>query len=174
MARQLHGHALVVGMALGAGAWVVLLLVATARGRTIAPFSLAYNVPITLAFGALAFDILVRVATLGRARFIREHAGLAAAWAIGAVVLALRLFAKSIDVSGHMSWSLLMGVQCVVESAPRWFTVFVSAIVIEVVFLKAFVLGGHSGVWGALAGLVLGGILIIDVRRRWPLGARAS
>jgi hypothetical protein len=174
MARQPDGRALVLGMALVAAAWVVLLLAAVARGRGIPPFSLAYNVPITLAFGALALDIIVRIVGLGWARFAREHAALAIVWAIGAVVLALRLVAKSIDVSGHMAWSLLMGVQCIVECAPRWFTLFVWAVVAQILLLNAFVLGGQSGLWGALTGLALGGILILDVKRQRLSGARVS
>ena len=45
-------------MLLVAVAWLALFAYAAARGRNIPPFSVFYNLPITLAFGALAFDFL--------------------------------------------------------------------------------------------------------------------
>ena len=174
MSRAPRVSVLLLGMALVTASWVLLLLATLARGGEIPPFFLAYNVPITLAFGALALDMLVRVVVLGWARFAREHGVLTLVWATGGVILVLRLVTKSIDVSGHMTWALLMGIQCIVERAPRWFTIFVWAIVVQVLFLKAFVLGGQSGIWGTLAGLVLGGILIVDVKRQQHLDAEVG
>jgi hypothetical protein len=70
-------------------------------------------------------------------------------------------------VSGHMTWAILMGVQCLVERLPLWFTAFVWLIGLHVLFLKLFVLGGYSGQNGVLAGGALGATLWLTTRRYW-------
>jgi hypothetical protein len=153
-------------MAFVAVAWVALLAAAALRGRYVPAFSVSYNLPISLAFGALALDLAVRSAEMGPKRGLQAHGPVLVVWAAGGVLLLLRLVAKSIEVSGHMSWAILMGVHCVVEGAPRWFTVFAWCIVLQVLWLKLFVLGGQSGTWGVLAGTALGGLLVIMGRSR--------
>lgn len=54
-------------------AWLALFAYAAAKGRNISLFSVFYNLPITLAFGALAFDLLNRALTLGWTRFFKHH-----------------------------------------------------------------------------------------------------
>ena len=90
------------------------------EAETFPPFSVFYNLPITLAFSALAFDLLSRSLTLGRTRLFKHHGVLLLVWSVGGALLALRLVTKSIDVSGHMTWSVLMAVQCLGLKAPRW------------------------------------------------------
>jgi hypothetical protein len=73
-------------MALVACAWLVLLAVATVGGREISAFSMFYNLPITLAFGALALDLAVRGA--GPRRHARTaYASLLLIWAVGGALL---------------------------------------------------------------------------------------
>jgi hypothetical protein len=148
-------------MMLVAAAWVALLALAAVRGREIPAFSIAYNLPITLVFGALGLDLAIRAADVGARRALVMYGPVIGVWAAGAVVLFLRLIARSIDVSGHMTWALIMGMQCLVEGAPRWFTAAAWCLVFQVLFLKLFVLGGQSATWGLLAGGLLGAALMI-------------
>jgi hypothetical protein len=137
-------------------AWAALLAAAAVRGREIAAFSILYNLPITLVFGSLGFDLVIRGVQAGPRRLLAAHGPVLLAWAGGAVVLFLRLVTNSIDVSGHMTWAILMATQCLVERAPRWFTALAWGVVVQVFLLKVFVLGGQSGAWGILAGGLLG------------------
>jgi hypothetical protein len=73
-----------------------------------------------------------------------------------------------------MSWAILMGVQCVVERLPPWFTAFVWLVAVHVLLLKLFVLGGQSGQNGVLAGSVLGGTLWAATRRYWGSASRTG
>jgi hypothetical protein len=66
-----------------------------------------------------------------------------------------------------MSWAILMGVQCLVERLPLWFTSFVWLMAVQVLLLKLFVLGGQSGQNGLLVGGVLGATLWLSTRRYW-------
>ena len=147
---------LLVGAACGAVAWCLLLIASHARGQTIPWFSVSYNLPISLAFAALCAHMTLSAITLGRRQAIAAYGPIALVWGAGAVLLFMRLVTKSIDVSGHMSWALLMGVQCFVERLPLWFTAFVWLIAAHVLFLKLVVLGGYSGQYGLLAGGILG------------------
>jgi hypothetical protein len=158
---------LLVGAGIGLCAWSLLLTAALARGRAIPWFSISYNLPITLAFASLCSHMAQRAIALGRREAITAYGPIALVWLAGAILLFMRLVTKSIDVSGHMSWALLMGVQCFVERLPIWFTGFVWLIAAHVLFLKIFVLGGYSGQYGLLAGGVLGATLWLSTRHYW-------
>jgi hypothetical protein len=158
---------LLVGILLAAVAWVLLLSASLVRERAVPWFSISYNCPITLAFAGLLSNMLLSAMALGRERAISAYGPIALVWCGGAVLLFLRLVTKSIDVSGHMSWAILMGVQCLVERLPRWFTSFVWLMAVHVFLLKLFVLGGQSGQNGLLVGGVLGATLWLSTRRYW-------
>ena len=96
---------------------------------------------------------------LGTRAAIRRYGPIGTVWLAGGLLLFLRLVTKSIDVSGHMSWAILMGAQCSIERLPGWFTLFVSAVGIHVLLLKLLVLGGNSGQYGVLAGCGLAAML---------------
>ena len=157
---------LVGGIGLAVFAWVVLVTVLIFRHRPIPWFSLAYNIPITLLFAGLVLHLVWVGIRLGWTRFIAAFAPLGVVWVVGAVLLFLRLGMKSIDVSGHMAWSLMMGVQCVVQRLPVWFTAAVWAVAVQVLLLKLLVLGGHSGQKGIAVGALLGGAVWIATRGR--------
>ena len=165
---------LLLGAAICAGAWCLLLIASHARGRAIPWFSVSYNLPISLAFAALCAHMAVSALALGRRRAIAAYGPIALVWCAGAALLFMRLVTKSIDVSGHMSWAMLMGVQCFVERLPRWFTAFVWLIAAHVLFLKLFVLGGYSGQYGLLAGAILGATLWFSTRHYWASEAHGS
>ena len=148
-------------------AWALLLSVSYIRARPVPWFSISYNLPITLAFAGLVTHVVLSAVALGRPRAISAYGPIALVWCGGAVLLFLRLVTKSIDVSGHMTWAILMGVHCLVERLPAWFTSFVWLIAIQVLLLKLLVLGGQSGQYGLLAGGVLGVTLWFVTRPYW-------
>ena len=157
---------LLLGASICAGAWCLLLIASYAQGRAIPWFSVSYNLPISLVFAALCAHMALSAIALGRREAIAAYGPIALVWCAGAALLFLRLVTKSIDVSGHMSWAMLMGVQCFVERLPG-FTAFVWLIAAHVLFLKLFVPGGHSGQYGLLAGGILGATLWLATRQYW-------
>lgn len=158
---------LFVGVGLAGCAWLVFIAVSDAKGRSLPWFSVSYNLPITLAFSGLAAHSVLTALALPRESATKAYGPIALVWCAGGVLLFLRLVTKSIDVSGHMSWAILMAVQCAVERLPMWFTAFVWLVAAHVLFLKVFVLGGQSGQYGVLAGGVLGASLWVATRHYW-------
>lgn len=158
---------------LGAGviaacvAWVGMVVWLRMRGHGDAAFSVFYNLPISVAFLGLCAHEVWMARTLGMRRYLREHAPVLMVWALGFVVLYLRLISKSVDVSGHMTWALIMAGQCAAYRLPGWFCALVGLVALQVLGLKMFVLGGVSGYWGLLVGGVLGGAL-------WSWGAKTQ
>ena len=163
---------LVLGMGVGVVAWLVLLVGLLLRGRKIAWFSVGYNLPITLAFLGLSAQMAATAHRLGARSFVRHQGTVIMVWALGALLLFLRLVTKSIDISGHMAWAILMGVQSWAQRLPGWFTLFVGAIAIQVLLLKLFYLGGQSGQGGMVAGICLGVAMWFAVRGRRSTGER--
>ncbi len=155
---------LLLGMGLAGVAWVLLLGYLVTRGRPLPWFMLSYNMPITMAFsGLVVHDALAMYAAGGR-RGLTLYGPIGAVWCLGGVLLFLRLVTKSIDVSGHMSWAILMATQSWVEDLPTWFRAVMVLIGVHVLLLKLFVLGGHSGQNGVMAGGVLAGLLWMATR----------
>ena len=154
------------GIGLAAIAWVGLLTVLILRHQPIPWFSLAYNVPITLVFAGLVLHLASAGIRLGWTRFVKAYAPLGVVWVVGTGLLFLRLGMKSIDVSGHMAWSVMMGVQCIVQRLPVWFTAAVWAVAAQVILLKIFLLGGQSGQKGVAVGVLLGAAVWVATRGR--------
>jgi hypothetical protein len=148
-----------VGMACAALAWLCLLATLVAWGREVPWFTVSYNVPITVAFAALVSHMAMSAYGLDTRAAIRRYGPIGTVWLAGGLLLFLRLVTKSIDVSGHMSWAILMGAQCFIERLPGWFTLFVTAVGVHVLLLKLLVLGGNSGQYGVLAGCGLAAML---------------
>jgi hypothetical protein len=160
------GAGLIAGLWLAVVGWLGLLGLLILRHRPIPWFSLAYNIPITLVFAGLLLHLAYSALRLGWTRFVGAYAPLGVVWLAGAVLLLLRLGPKSIDVSGHMAWALLMGVQCIVQRLPVWFTAAVWAVATQVLLLKVLVLGGQSGQRGLVVGALLGGAVWLAARER--------
>ena len=147
---------LVAGIGFAAVAWLGLVIFLLVRQGRIPWFLVAYNVPITLVFAGLVAHMLWTAVRLDRSKIIRSYAPLGAVWLIAGAILFMRLVTKSIDVSGHMVWSIMMGVQCIVQRFPFWFTAAVWGVVIQVLLLKLFEIRGYSGQNGVVVGFVLG------------------
>jgi hypothetical protein len=157
---------LLAGLGLATAAWLALVALLIVRGTKVPWFSIAYNVPITLVFAALLFHAIHAYMVLGRQRFIVAYARLGAVWIVGAILLFLRLRSKSIDVSGHMAWSVMMGVQAVAQRLPLWFISATWAVATQVLLLKLLVLGGQSGQAGLVVGALLASAVWIATRGR--------
>jgi hypothetical protein len=147
---------LAAGIALASVAWLGLAIFLLFRHGPFPWFLVGYNVPITLVFAGLVVHMVWTGTRLERSQIIASYAPLGVVWLIGGVVLFLRLVTQSIDVSGHMVWSVMMGVQCSVHRLPFWFTASAWAVVLQVLLLKLFVIGGHSGQKGIVIGILLG------------------
>ena len=163
---------LIAGMMLASVAWLGLIGVFVVRGHPLPWFSVLYNVPISLVFSGLFVHCAYSGCLLGPRRFAHAYGPLVLVWTVGAVVLVLRLVTKTIDVSGHMAWLVMMGVQCLVQHLPLWFTVSVWAVGAQVLVLKLFVLGGHSGQTGLVVGGLLGAAVGAAARGRQDLDSR--
>ncbi len=147
------------GLLLGCLAWCGMAALLLVRGKSIPWFSFWYNMPITLVFGSMALHLAASALHPPRPHLLARHAGVIVAWTLGATVLWFRLVSKSIDISGHMCWAVLLGIQCHVFGLPWWFIIIVWAVATQVLLLKLLVLGGSSGQSGLVAGLVLGALL---------------
>jgi hypothetical protein len=166
---------LLAGLGLATAAWLGLVALLIVRGNQVPWFSIAYNVPITLVFAGLLFHAMHAFVMLGRQRFIAAYGGLGAVWIVGAILLFLRLGFKAIDVSGHMAWSVMMGVQAVAQRLPMWFISATWAVVTQVLLLKLLVLGGQSGQAGLVVGALLASAVWLATHGRKDIlyGARA-
>ncbi len=150
---------LVAGVVAALIAWAGMLVWLAMRKHQGTGFSIFYNMPISVAFIGLCAHEMWMCRELGVRRYVREHAPVMAVWCAGLVVLYLRLITKSVDVSGHMTWALVMMAQCYCYRLPGWFCMLVGAVFLQVLGLKLFLLGGWSGYWGMLVGGILGGFM---------------
>jgi len=133
-------------------AWIGARLL---HGKAIPWFGVFYNVPILLAFLTLGAEILFSAWRLPRVAFLTRYRAILAVWAVGAALLYLRLVTRSIDVSGHAAWSVLMLAHAAALEAPVWLLAGLLVVLAQVIALKWLVLGGDSGAYGLLAGLLL-------------------
>jgi hypothetical protein len=170
--RASRNAGLAAGVALAACAWVGLLSLHVLRTRPIPWSSVTYNVPITLVFSGLLLYIALDVLVLGPRRFLAAYAPLGVVWGLGVLVLYLRLVTRSTEISGHMSWSVVMGVQCAAQHMPAWFVASSWLVVLHIAFLKFVAWGGHSGHKGLLVGAILGMAAWLACRGRADLDYR--
>jgi hypothetical protein len=132
-------------------AWLALLLIRGLHGHPVPAFSIAYNLPMSAVFGALG------TALIADALASRRLGG----WVLytcgdwGRAHLR-RLVQRSVDASGHMVWALLIAIECLAKKRPPWFTGVAWALVLYILGLKSFVLGGRSGLYGLIVGPAVG------------------
>lgn len=146
-------------LAIGAAAWTGLMgLYAAAlflTGRTDVVRALAYNAPIAFLFLVIVARLAIESVRLDPGPFIRANTGAFAVWAIGFVVLYLRLVSKTLEVSGHMVWLPLLTAHAWVLGLPMWVLGVGIAATLSTAYLKFAVFQGPSGGPGLLVGLVL-------------------
>lgn len=156
--------ALALGAVSAAGLWGGWTAVQLIHGRSIAGWPLLWNLPISSVFLVMTWQTLI-AATVLRGAFVRRFRAILVAWGIGFALLALRLGAQAIDVSGHMTWAILLGTQSVVLRLPAWFTALIWLVALQVLLLKLTVLGGESGYKGLLAGGMLAALVVLGTPR---------
>jgi hypothetical protein len=157
-----------VALAGGGTAWLVGIVAYAAslmaKERLDALLALLYNAPVAFLFLVLLTHMGVRAAHLGFTRFVRVFGGTLALWAVGAVILYLRLVAKTIEVSGHMVWLPLLTVQTWLQGFPSWVVILGVLSTVGALYLKLAVFQGPSGVPGLVAGALLAGTLLLCTR----------
>ena len=159
-------------LALGGMAWIVVVCfyavgLAT-RGRADIFTALAYNAPIALFFLVLAAEFVVHVFHVGLPAGVRDRGPLLAIWLIGFVVLYLRLAAKSVEISGHLTWLPVLTAQSWALGFPAWFTGLGVLSTLTALGLKLVVFRGPSGIPGILVGMLLAMALLVLSRRGSP------
>jgi hypothetical protein len=154
-------------MGLGAYATTVVL-----RGRPSAITALLYNAPVAFVFLVLAIHLAVQMLRMGIREFVGAQVWTLVVWAIGGVVLYLRLVAKSIEVSGHMAWLPLLTAQSVTSGFPMWFSIVAGTSTLAAFYMKVELFRGPSGVPGAVVGLALATALLVAGRR--PHGSEGA
>jgi hypothetical protein len=150
-----------------AGLYIAGLL---AKGRTDVARGLLYNLPIAFLFLVLATQLAIGAVRLGPLRFAKDHAGILVVWALGGLVLYLRLILKAIEVSGHLAWLPLLTAQAWTLGLPAWLIGLGAAATLSAAYLKFVVFQGPSGVPGLIVGLVLATALVVTSRPRRAAG----
>jgi hypothetical protein len=158
LALLIGGIAWLMGVGAYAGALVL-------RSRADAATALLYNAPIAFVFLVLLAHLAVQAYRVGFTRFARAELWTLLIWALGGVVLYLRLVARSLEVSGHMAWLPLLTVQSVLSGFPVWFSIFAGLATVGALYMKIEQFRGPSGLPGAVVGLMLALALVLASRR---------
>ena len=127
------------------------------KGREDVLRALSYNGPIAFLFLVLAADLVL---LLMSRQSVSGDAGTLILWGVAAVLLFLRLGAKSIEASGHMVWLPLLTTQAWLYRFPRWFILLGIVSTLWALGLKLLVFRGPSGVPGTILGLALAAALV--------------
>ena len=146
--------------------WAAYVATLLRHGRRDLAMALAWNGPISLVFLVLAWDAVLGAFVLPFRAFLRTYGAVMLVWSVGFLLLYLRLVLKSVDISGHMAWCVVMLTQTIVLGMPRWFTVVAALVLFEVAYFKFAILGGPSGTSGLVVGLGLATLLAV-LSRRW-------
>jgi hypothetical protein len=133
-------------------------------GWSATPKGLLYNVPISFPFFVLCWEMLFSFRHRSFVEGIKNNAAYLLVWIVGAVILYLRLVTETIQVSGHMTWLMIMPVWSALRKLPLGFTLFIIIIAIQAGYFN-FVLfpSIKSGLWGVVFGAVLSCFLVILV-----------
>ena len=162
--------ALVVGTAAWIGVAGLYTAGLLAKGRTDVVRGLLYNLPIAFLFLVLAAQLLIRAVRLGPSHFVKSHAGILIVWALGGLVLYLRLISKSLEVSGHLAWLPVLTAQAWTLGLPAWLIGIGAAATLSAAYLKFVVFQGPSGGPGLIVGLLLATALVVSSRARRTAG----
>lgn len=158
--------ALITGGVTASGIIVAYGIALAIRGRQDAIRAIAYNGPIAFVFLSVACELALRAVGVPFADFVRRHMVTFVVWAVGVLVLVLRLGTKSVEVSGHMAWLPLLAMQAHLHGFPRWFVGLAVASTAFALYLKLAVFGGPSGLPGTAVGLFLAAALWTASRLR--------
>lgn len=155
------------GLLLGLGAWAALIAGSFLSGRAVPWDSVGYNLPLTVIFLAFIMGEAQRVRLLRLRQYAVSQTATLVTWSLGLVLLYLRVVTKDVEVSGHVVWCCILMTHGYRSGAPAWLMLLTMGVTLQVLFLKAFVLGGMSGLYGLIAGGVLSAVyLMLDLRFR--------
>lgn len=148
------GIALIIGTIGWAMVWGIgLVAVRSSASGNVGPVMLAYNLPITWLFCIMGAELLLATRKEGLKLW-----PFGVIWFAGLVLLYFRLIAKTLDVSGHMTWLSIMVVHSLLRRFPKWFTVVVVCFYIEAAVLNFGLFGSKSS---APAGMAVGAVMAL-------------
>ena len=116
--------------------------------------NLVYNVPISLSFSLLLWEMI----------FSRAPKPYWIVWTLGAAELVARIL-YWFPASGHIVWCILMTVHARHRHAPRWVRVYVALVFAQSVVFKVAFGGISGGLAGAGFGAALAWLLAVLLRR---------
>ncbi|HJU43791.1 MAG TPA: hypothetical protein VJ691_13280 [Vicinamibacterales bacterium] len=95
-----------------------------------------------------------------------ERPVLFAVWIVGFIVLFLRLVAKNVEISGHMTWLPIHTAQSLVLKMPAWFIGVAAASTVAAIWQKFVEFRGPSGLPGLMLGVGLA-LAILAANAQW-------
>ncbi|MBI5479939.1 MAG: hypothetical protein HY906_13825 [Deltaproteobacteria bacterium] len=145
--------------------WGALYAVTMSRTGALPPsITLLYNLPISVVFLTLGFELALSLELQALRRSLVRLAPFLAVWLLGLVLLWLRLGRLRINVSGHMAWLSMMLAHAVMRRAPVWLLALVGLVFVECAWFNFVWFHGTSGRNGLLAGVLLAALLLVVER----------
>lgn len=156
-------------------AWIVIwfLILDHSDGWSNKPSGLFYNIPIFIPFLILAWQMIFSAHANGFKKSIQSNQSFVLIWIIGFILLYLRLGLQIIEISGHMTWVVLMLTHSYIKRLPWEFIAFVVLIALHAGYYNFFVfsskISGLNGIlMGSLLSLILFGLEYFREKRQIP------
>jgi hypothetical protein len=143
--------------------WTIFqIFIGNRAGWSASPMGLLYNIPVSFAFFVLCWDILQSFRHVGFLDGLRNNMPYLVVWTVGLSVLYIRLFAETVNISGHLTWLMVMPVHAYLRKLPTGFILLILLITIKSAYFN-FILfnSSESGIYGVCAGLCLSCILVV-------------
>jgi hypothetical protein len=123
---------------------------------------LLYNIPISFAFFVLCWDMLLSFLHVSFLEGLKSNMPYLVVWTVGLGVLYFRLFAGTVNISGHMTWLIVMPVHGYLRKLPTCFILMILLITIKAAYFN-FILfaSSESGIYGVCSGLCLSFVLVV-------------
>lgn len=121
-----------------------------------------YNIPISFPFFVLCWDMIFSFHHVTILEGLRHNTAYVVVWIVGLFILYLRIEARVIHISGHMTWLVLMPVYSYLRKLPLSFVLFILFITAQAGYFNFVVFPSKkSGVGGICCGFLLSCLLIV-------------
>ncbi len=131
-------------------------------GWSATPMGLLYNVPISFPFFVLCWDMIFSFRDVTFLEGLRSNAAYMVVWIVGLSVLYLRLVTRTVTISGHMTWLMVMPVYSYLRKLPISFTLFILLITAQAGYFNfAIFPSNRSGFCGVYFGFLLSCLLVV-------------
>ena len=126
------------------------------------PMGLLYNVPISFPFFVLCWDMIFSFRHVTFLEGLRKNTAYVVIWIVGLIVLYLRLVTRTSNISGHMTWLMVMPVHSYLRKFPISFILLIFLITVQAGYFNfALFPSGRSGLCGVCFGFLLSCLLIV-------------